>query len=319
MTLTEIYHKGSEILGASKGLEFNLWGVETEFVLRHNREVFDRYVFRQKAIDVEEATTTIRLLDVKLEVPLIMSSITAPIPVIQKDGLMKVARALKSTGSMMSLGSPMPPNLKELVEVGVPIIQTFKPIADRAKLMEMVLTAGQAGVTWLGIEVDAGMGTKIRDRIMVKDCAPVSVEELKEIKQRISCPFILKGILSGWDAEKALEAEADVIVVSNHGAHSLDYLPHPLEMMDEIVSVIGHKIPIIVDGGFRRGSDVLKGLASGAQAIGLGRPILYGLAADGENGVRDVITGIADELRRIMTMTGVKTPLHADKSTLIKI
>ena len=318
MNLSEIYQKGSEILSASK-MGFNMWGVETEFVLKHNRDVLDSYTFRQKAIDAEPATTKTRLLDVNLEVPVIMSSITSPIPIIQKDGLMKVASALKSTGSMMSLGSPMPGNLKELVDTGVPVVQTFKPIADRKKLMEMILSAVEAGVTWVGIEVDAGLGTKIRDRIMVKDCVPISLTELKEIKQMISCPFILKGILSGWDAEKALEAGADIIVVSNHGGHSLDYLPHPLEVMDEIVNVIGHKIPIIMDGGFRRGSDVLKGLASGAQAVGLGRPILYGLAADDENGVRDVITGIADELRRTMTMTGVKTPMHADKSALIKI
>jgi isopentenyl diphosphate isomerase/L-lactate dehydrogenase-like FMN-dependent dehydrogenase len=87
--------------------------------------------------------------------------------------------------------------------------------------------------------------------------------------------------------------------------------------MDDIVGIIAGQIPIIVDCGFRRGTDVLKGLAVGAQAIGLGRPILYGLAADGENGVRSVIDEIAKELIRVMTMTGVKNPESAHRGILM--
>ena len=307
MTLSEIYQKGAEILEGKK-LGFNLRGVETEFVLRNNEEIFKRYKFRQQAINSIEATTETRLLDVELKVPIIMSSITAPIPQIQGNGLLKVAKALKETGSMMWIGSPIPSNLEELVEVGVPLVQTVKPYADRSKVMEMISQAEVAGVTWVGIEVDAGQGTKIMDWPVIRDCSPMSVDELKEIKQKISRPLVLKGILSPWDAEKALEVGANVIVVSNHGAHTIDYLPHPLEVMDEIVKVIAKQIPIIVDGGFRRGTDVLKGLAFGAQAVGLGRPILYGLAAGDEEGVKTVISEIAEELRRTMTMTGIRDP-----------
>ena len=172
-------------------------------------------------------------------------------------------------------------------------------------------------LVWVGIEIDAGAGTKILDKPMVTGCSPMSVSELKEIKQMISRPLILKGVLSPWDADKALEAGADVIVVSNHGAHTIDYLPHPLEVMDEIVKEIAGQIPIIVDGGFRRGTDVLKGLAFGAQAVGVGRPILYGLAAAGQEGVKTVITEMAEELRRTMTMTGVKNPSSAHKGIIL--
>ena len=316
MKLSEIYQKGAEIL-ESKKLGVNLRGVETEFVMRHNEEIFVRYLFLQQAIDSVEVTTKTKLLDIELQVPIVMSSITAPIPQIQENGLLKVARALKEVGSMMLTGSPMPANLKELVAVGVPLAQTFKPHADRNKLMKMIAEAEAAGVAWIGIEIDAGAGTKILDKPMVTDCSPISVSELKEIKQMISRPLILKGVLSPWDAEKALEAGADVIVVSNHGAHTIDYLPHPLEVMDEIVRVIAGQIPIIVDGGFRRGTDVLKGLAFGAQAVGVGRPILYGLAAAGQEGVKTVITEMAEELRRTMTMTGVKDPTSAHKGIIL--
>jgi len=316
MTLSEIYQKGAEIL-ASKKLGLNLRGVETEFVLKHNAEIFDRYLFLQQAIDSVKATTKTKLLDIELQAPIIMSSITAPIPQIQENGLLKVAKALKEVGSMMLTGSPMPANLKELVKVGVPLAQTFKPHADRNKLMKMIAEAEAAGVTWVGIEIDAGAGTKILDKQMVTGCSPMSVSELKEIKQMISRPFILKGVLSPWDAEKALEAGANIIVVSNHGGHTIDYLPHPLEVLDEIVNVIAGQIPIIVDGGFRRGTNVLTGLAFGAQAVGVGRPILYGLAASGEEGVKTVITEMAKELKRAMTMTGIRDPSSAYKGILL--
>ena len=316
MKLSEIYQKGTEIL-ENKKLGINLRGVETEFVMKHNEEIFARYLFLQQAINSVEATTTTKLLNIELQVPIVMSSISAPIPQIQENGLLKVARALKEVGSMMLTGSPMPANLKELVEVGVPLAQTFKPHADRNKLMKMIAEAEAAGVVWVGIEIDAGAGTKILDKPMVTGCSPISVSELKEIKQMISRPLILKGVLSPWDADKALEAGADVIVVSNHGAHTIDYLPHPLEVMDGIVREIAGQIPIIVDGGFRRGTDVLKGLAFGAQAVGVGRPILYGLAAAGQEGVKTVITEMAEELRRTMTMTGVKNPSSAHKGIIL--
>ena len=198
----------------------------------------------------------------------------------------------------------------------MPIAQTFKPYANRDKLMKMISAAEDAGVTWIGVEIDAGQGTKTLDNQRAKKCSPISVEELREIKRRIKRPFVLKGVLSSWDAEKALEVGADVVVVSNHGAHTIDYLPHPLEVMDEITTVIKGRIPIIVDGGFRRGTDVLKGLALGAKAIGLGRPILYGLAAGGEKSVASVIIEIANELRRTMTMTGVKNCNEVQKEII---
>jgi len=316
MTLSEIYQKGAEIIKSGK-MGFLLEGVETGFVLKHNEEIFQRHRFLQRGIDSVEPSTRTRLLDVELEVPIIMSAITAPIPQIQDNGLIKVARALKATGSMMWTGAPMPSNLGELVEIGVPLVQTIKPYADRNKMMEMISEAEDAGVTWIGIEVDAGQGTKILDRPMATGCSPMSASELKEVKQKISKPLVLKGILSPWDAEKALEVGADLIVVSNHGAHTIDYLPHPLEVMEEIVGITAGQIPIIVDGGFRRGTDVLKGLAFGAQAVGVGRPILYGLAADGEEGVKTVITEMAEELRRTMFMTGVKSPGAALKGIIL--
>ena len=174
------------------------------------------------------------------------------------------------------------------------------------------------GVTWVGIELDAAQGTKIGDKEMGFECAPFSLKEIREIRKRVPVPLACKGVLSREDAEKCVEAGADIIVVSSHGGHTLDYLPHPLQVMDEIVAAVKGKIQIIVDGGFRRGSDVLKGLAFGASLVGLGRPILYALAVGGEKGVSDLITGITRELSRLMTMVAAKDPTMVQKDILIE-
>lgn len=318
MKLNELYKKGAEVL-AEKKLDFMLRGVETEFVLEHNAAVLAQYTFLQRAVNtIQEVSTRSTVLDVELDTPVIMSSMNAPINQISDDGLVQTARALKKTGSMMWTGSPIPSRLKEIVKTGVPVCQTVKPLRDRKVLKEKLLEIEKAGVTWLGIEVDAGQCTKVLDTMMTKDCFPVSVSELRELKAAVNIPFVLKGILSTWDAEKALEAGADLIVVSNHGAHTLDYLPHPFEVIGEIQAVINGSIPIIIDSGFRRGSDMLKGLAMGAAAVGIARPVLWALAADGEEGVVSLITEISDELKRYMMMTGIEHPKEAHPGILLK-
>jgi (S)-2-hydroxy-acid oxidase len=107
-------------------------------------------------------------------------------------------------------------------------------------------------------------------------------------------------------------------MVSNHGAHTLDYLPHPLQVMDEIVAAVKGKVAIMLEGGIRRGSDVIKGLAFGASLVGIGRPILLGLAAEGKDGVKGVVEGITQELKRIMTLVGAPDPASVSRDILIE-
>lgn len=316
MKLSEIYAKGAENLRKKK-LLFYLQGVETEFVLEHNEEIFKRFKFLQKAIGSKPASTETTLLGVNLKTPITMSSVSMPIPQIAEDGLIQVAQGVREAGSMMWTGSPLPKNLDELVRTGVPLVQTIKPYEERGRIFQEIETAERAGVTAVGVEVDAGQGTKIRDQIMASGCTPISVGELREIKEAVKRPLVLKGVLSPWDAEKSLEVGANLIVVSNHGAHTIDSLPHPLEVMDEIVKVIDGRIPIMVDGGFRRGTDVLKGLAFGAQAVGIVRPILYGLAANGKEGVREVLEQMTSELRRTMTMVGIRSPAEVKRDIFL--
>jgi isopentenyl diphosphate isomerase/L-lactate dehydrogenase-like FMN-dependent dehydrogenase len=316
MGLTELYQKGESLI-RQKEIGFLLDGVETEFILKNDRRILDRYTFRQECIDATEAVTNCRVLGVEFSAPVIMSAMTMPIPSITDNGLMDVAQGLKEAGSLMWTGTPIPKNLKSLASAGVPLAANVKPFRDRDKMFAAVDDIQEAGVNWLGIELDSGQGTKVKDRPMAFDCSPLSMKELEDIRKRVSVPLIFKGVLSWSDAVKSADAGADAIVISNHGAHTLDYLPHPFQVMDEIVSAVKGKTEIIVDGGFRRGSDVLKGLAFGASLVGLGRPVLYGLAAEGKDGVKAVITEITQELIRLMTMVGASDPGRIRRDMLI--
>ncbi len=317
MGITDIYRNGEKIL-REKEFGWVLNAVETGFILKHDRQILDRYTFSPRYIDGVEPKTACRILDVELTTPVIMSAMTMPIPAIADNGLLEVAQALKDAGSLMWTGTPIPKNLKDLVATGVPIAANAKPYRDRDKLFRDLDEIQTAGVTWVGIETDAGQGTKIHDKQVASDCAPLSLRELEDVRKKVSSPLICKGILSRQDAEKCLEAGADGLVVSNHGAHTLDYLPHALQVMDQIVETVGGKTPLIVDGGFRRGSDVLKGLAFGASLVGLGRPILYALAAGGRDGVRSLITEITAEMKRIMSLIGAKDPAALARDMLIE-
>ena len=317
MELTEIYQKGEAEI-RNRDIGWLLDGAETEFVLSNNRCVLDRYTLRQRCIDGVKVETDCSVLGVNLSTPIIMSSMTMPIPSIVDDGLMEVAVGLKAAGSLMWTGTPIPQDLKVIAGTGVSLAANVKPLKDRLAMFNAIDEIQAAGVNWLGIEIDSGEGTKVHDKQMAFDCSPLSLKELKEIRKKVSIPLIFKGVLSKEDAEKSMEAGADAIFVSNHGGHTLDYLPHPFQVMDEIVSVTKGETVILVDGGFRRGSDAFKGLAFGATLVGLGRPILYGLAANKSEGVKEVIQQMTQEMKRLMSMTAFTSPGKIGRDSLIE-
>jgi isopentenyl diphosphate isomerase/L-lactate dehydrogenase-like FMN-dependent dehydrogenase len=129
------------------------------------------------------------------------------------------------------------------------------------------------------------------------------VEELQSYVKATKLPFILKGVLSEWDAEKALQIGAGGIVVSHHGGGVLDYALPPLMALPRIRKITGGKIPLVVDCGISSGADVFKSLALGAKAVSVGRALMAGLAAEGAEGVTRVINTITEELQWTMKHT----------------
>ena len=120
----------------------------------------DRFTFRQQCIDTHEASTKCSLLGITLSTPVIMSSMTMPIPSIAEDALMQLARALKSAGSIMWTGTPIPSILSEIAATGVPLAANVKPFKDRDKIYSALDEILGQGVTWVGIEIDAAQGQK---------------------------------------------------------------------------------------------------------------------------------------------------------------
>ena len=135
-------------------------------------------------------------------------------------------------------------------------------------------------------------------------------EDIAWIRQRWQGPFLVKGILTAEDALLAREAGADGVVVSNHGGRALDGAPATIEALPGIVAAAGDSMTVLIDGGFRRGSDIVKALALGARGVLLGRATLYGLAAGGEAGAARAIAILIDEVDRVLALTGCGAVSH---------
>jgi len=143
-------------------------------------------------------------------------------------------------------------------------------------------------------------------------------EQLAEFCSLTRLPVVVKGVLTGEDTARAVAAGAKGVMVSNHGARQLDHVGGTLESLPEVVAAAQGRIAVLIDGGFRRGTDILKALALGAQAIGIARPYLYGLAAFGQRGVERVIELLQTELALDMALAGVARIPDIDRS-LVRI
>ena len=147
-------------------------------------------------------------------------------------------------------------------------------------------------------QVQATLLAKAMDRALAWE----SLEWLRNIWQG---PLLLKGVLSGSDAERAVKQGVDGIIVSNHGGRQLDSAPSTIAALPEIADRVGRHVPVFLDSGIRRGSDIAKALAMGAKAVLIGRPAIYGMVCGGEDGITTVLRFLIDDLTRNMTLLGV--------------
>ncbi|MDQ0244160.1 isopentenyl diphosphate isomerase/L-lactate dehydrogenase-like FMN-dependent dehydrogenase [Bacillus fengqiuensis] len=143
-------------------------------------------------------------------------------------------------------------------------------------------------------------------------------EDVKSIKQHTSLPLVIKGILHPEDAKLALKYGADAIIVSNHGGRQLDGCIGALDALPEVVEAVEGKIPVLFDSGIRRGIDVLKALALGAAAVLVGRPYIYGLAVDGESGVKRVLENLLQEFKLSLTLSGIASIKEVSSIEMVK-
>ena len=136
----------------------------------------------------------------------------------------------------------------------------------------------------------------------------LSWEHLDQLREMTRLPILLKGVLHPADAEIALERGVDGLLLSNHGGRQLDTVPATIDLLPEMAAVVAGRVPLLLDGGVRRGTDVVKALALGATAVGIGRPVMWGLAAGGEDGARRVLELLRAETDHTFALCGAGTP-----------
>jgi 4-hydroxymandelate oxidase len=134
------------------------------------------------------------------------------------------------------------------------------------------------------------------------------------LSSQVNVPVLIKGVLDASDAERAVQEGVAGSIVSNHGARNLDTVPATIDALPHVVERVAGRIPVLVDGGIRRGTDVVKALARGANAVLIGRPYLYGLAVGGKEGVKRVIEILRNELEMAMGLLGRPTVKSLDRS-----
>lgn len=279
-------------------------GAETGQVVRMTRNYFDSLAIETRAIDAVMASTNMELFGRTFKTP-IMAAALSGLDGLCKNGLVEVAKGIQSAGAVMWAGIGKEPELCAVLETGAATVKIIKPYKDQDLIFEKIRQAETLGVMAVGMDVNFGFGGKVQDTLIrQRIMGPVSMADLQRYVAAAKVPFVVKGVLSARDAVKAAEAGAAAIVVSNHGGSIIDYAVPPLKLLPNIVRVLDGAIPIFLDGGIIRGSDVFKALALGARGVLVGRTVMAGLAAGQSRGVCDMVTGLTEELGRIMCLTG---------------
>jgi isopentenyl diphosphate isomerase/L-lactate dehydrogenase-like FMN-dependent dehydrogenase len=273
---------------------------------RITREYNDSLLIEMRAIDAVEASTECRIFDTAFSTP-VMTAALSGLDNICPDGMTEVARGASAANAVMWAGIGDEPQLEAMIKTGAKTVKIVKPYADHNLICEKISQAEKHGAFAVGMDIDFVFGpTRKRGYAMTYPVAPKTLDDIRGFIKATKLPFILKGVLSEKDAEKAMESGASAIVVSHHGGSVLDYAVPPLMILPRIAKVINGRMPIFVDSGMGNGADVFKALALGASAVCVGRAVMAGLASDGFQGVQKVLEGINEELKFIMSLTGAR-------------
>ncbi|CAI0470782.1 unnamed protein product [Linum tenue] len=304
--------------------DFYAGGAEDEYTLKDNEEAYQRITIRPRVlVDVSRIDTSTSILGYPISSP-IMVAPSALHQLANPEGELATARASAASNTIMILSFSSSYNVEEVAAScdAVRFFQLYR--AERSGYKAIVLTVDcprlgrrEADIRnrmivpklknvegFVSNDVDAGGGSNLEAYANSTFDPTLSWKDVAWLKSITSLPILLKGILTHEDALKAVEVGAAGVIVSNHGARQLDYSPATITVVEEVVRAVKGKIPVIVDGGVRRGTDVFKALALGAQAVLVGRPIIYGLAAKGEQGVKQVIQMLKDEFELTMALAG---------------
>jgi len=304
-------------------------GAADEMTAAWNREAYGRIQLSQRVLrDVHTIDTRLKLLGHDLAHPIILAPVAAQV-LVHPDGEVATADAARETKAGMMLSSYTSRHIEDVAKVGPRPLWFQLYMQERSATRALIARVVEAGVSALCLTVDTPTsGARDRQarsgfqfpelpyRTVEPGDNPCTWDDIGWIQPAAGIPLILKGILHPDDAEMAIQAGAAAIVVSNHGGRNLDTLPATIDALPRIVDRVGGRIPILIDGGIRRGTDVLKALALGATAVMIGRPYIYGLAVGGAAGAAAVIEILRREFEQAMALTGRATIASIDRSLL---
>jgi isopentenyl diphosphate isomerase/L-lactate dehydrogenase-like FMN-dependent dehydrogenase len=303
-------------------------GAGDEVTLRENLQAFERRKLRPRVlVDVGSVSTTTTVLGTEIALPVLIAPLAMQ-RMAHPDGEEATARAAAAAGTIMCLSSAATCAPSQLTE-GKRWFQVYV-WNERATTEAAIAEAVEHGYSALVLTVDVPyMGRRERDiRVDFKipehltvqgDLfaanfdATVSWRDLEWLAG-YGLPVVVKGILTAEDAELACEHGAAAVVVSNHGGRQLDGVSASLDVLEEVVDAVDGRAEVLLDGGVRRGTDVLKALALGARAVLIGRAMLWGLAAAGEEGVTDVLRLLQKEVELGLALLGCASPADVSRA-----
>ena len=333
----------------SQTYHYTAHGTESESTLRRNREAFEWVQLVPRAITTASSIdASTEVLGTRMKFPLLIAPSSGH-GALHPEGEVATHRGASAAGTPMilSFGSsfrgedvikaangPMWSQLygREKFEENLPLVENVQAVGFKA----IVLTVDQTAAYYERVQHmqhlsgrgnRGGRSSRSRRGADPEETSnPYHIRYdrlwynwpfIEKIRPYIKVPFLAKGILTAADAKLCVESGLDGIIVSNHGGRSMDYGASTLEMLPEIVDAVAGRIPVLVDSGFRRGSDALKALALGAKAVCLGRVPRWGLAAFGDAGVQRVLEIMQAELALAMAQTGRPNLASIDR-TLVR-
>ena len=323
--------------------EYYAGGANDEVTVRENRLAYERLALRYRVlVDVSRRSTRTTVLGQPIDLPVLIAP-TAFQRLACDEGELATARAAAAAGTIMILSTPSTCTIEDVGCVAGPKWFQLYFYSDRQLTESLVERAERAGMSAIVLTVDAPvLGRRERDlrnRFHLPDgirlanvpssgsvpmpsnagesglathhasgiAASLSWSDVEWLRARTRLPLILKGIVRGDDAACAVDHGAAGIIVSNHGGRQLDTAIATVRALPEVVEAVNGRAEVLIDGGIRRGTDVIKALALGARAVLVGRPVVWGLAVAGEAGVRRVLDLLRSEIDLAMALCGCPT------------
>ena len=342
-TLSEIPELAQQRL-AKEVWDYSSAGGGTEATVRRNRAALDAITFRPRVLrGVVERVTTTTFLGTELALP-VMPAPVGGVSLFDDGGALSSARAAHACGTASFVSTQSSPALEEVAGGSDgPLYFQLYVEGNRDWVRRMVGRAENAGYRGLCITVDtpvhpprerdtlnafvpqeqrpsrpntAGDASLGSSKERARNRAGITWPDIAWLKTVTSLPLMVKGIMDGEDAALAVEHGVDVVYVSNHGGRQLDFSPATIEVLPEVVTTVAGRVPILIDGGFTRGTDVVKALALGADAVLIGKLQCWALGAGGQLGLEQTLRLLADEISTSLAMLGVGDVRDLDRSVL---